>query len=240
MQRAARQIRPPRMTQLLRVCWRRRVSKAAQPPRGLCRLDGAACMERGASVFVPDWLCGQARSSPALLFPRPLSAVPRPSAVAAAMRSGLPSTVVVELLPGASFGQTTHALLLRGQLAALPPARQAGATAPAVLPWLFDEQPGQALTPRLGVRRRELDSRMWWAGPDGALLLVWLTPEGGEPPGVAEAAQAARSLAAPAQQEALNGDDEARLQPASGSGGGSSARRLMPWQHPFVRRRPAQ
>lgn len=148
------------------------------------------------------------------------------------MRAGLHSAVLLEVAPGASVLQATHALLLRGQLAALPPGRQAGAAAPAVLPWPAPGVPGQAS----GEREPQ---QLWWAGPEGALLLLWLTPEGREPPGVAEAAAAARAAAA-AEQAALRCGVDTQFQSATGSGSGSSARRLMPWQHPFVRRRPAQ
>lgn len=159
------------------------------------------------------------------------------AAGAEAMRAGLHSTLLVELPPGAAFRQTTPALLLRGQMAALPPARQAGAAAPAVLPWPVDAWPDQKTDAGSGVKEQECEERLWWAGPEGAMLLVWLTPEGREPPGVAEAAAAGPSPAA-ARQAALHSGEI--VQSATSSGGGSSARRLMPWQHPFVRRRPAE
>ncbi|KAL4437060.1 hypothetical protein ABPG75_004199 [Micractinium tetrahymenae] len=154
--------------------------------------------------------------------------------VTAAMRAELHSTLLLELPPGATFCQTTHAVVLRGQLAALPPTRQPGAAAPVVLPWLADPRLG--LVPGAGSYREDQEQR-WWAGPEGALLLVWLTGDGRDPPGVAEAAQAAPSAAA-AQPTALRYG--ATMQGQSAAVGGSPGRRLMPWQHPFVRRKPAQ
>lgn len=131
------------------------------------------------------------------------------------MHSGLHGTLLLDLPPGAAFKQSSHMVLLRGQLVA-PPA--VAADGPRALPWLAD--------PRLGLGGAE--ERPWRAGRAGALCLVWLTAAGEEPAGVAEAAQQA-------VEAARHGGESAQQRPGGGSSGGT-VRRLMPWQHPFVRR----
>lgn len=137
------------------------------------------------------------------------------------MHAGLASTLLLQLPPGATFRQSSHVVLLRGQLAAeSASASPATAGAPQVLPWLAD--------PRLGLGGAE--ERQWRAGSTGALLLVWLTAAGEEPAGVAEAEKQAQQVQ-PTVRRLSSGP--AAEQPADG---GRVGRRLMPWQHPFVRR----
>ncbi|KAI7841428.1 hypothetical protein COHA_004823 [Chlorella ohadii] len=84
---------------------------------------------------------------------------------------------------------------------------------------------------KAAVHALAAQEHQWRAGSKGALLLVWLTAAGEEPPGWAEAQQAAAAAAAAAVRE---GCGTAEQQPSGSSG--APARRLMPWQHPFVRR----
>lgn len=145
---------------------------------------------------------------------RPL--LPAQAAAMALLQAGLHRALLLELPAGTAFWQSSHAVLLRGQLAAAHPV-----DAPRLLPFLAD--------PRLGLGGPA--EHQWRAGSKGALLLVWLTAAGEEPPGWAEAQQAAAAAAAAAVRE---GCGTAEQQPSGSSG--APARRLMPWQHPFVRR----
>eukprot|EP00887_Chlorella_sp_A99_P005087 scaffold25.g5087.t1 len=158
------------------------------------------------------------------------------------VRAGLPAAAVVELPPGVPHSQTTHEVLLRGELlpaprrggghgghggheggpapegaAAAPLVGEAPAAAPAVLPWLW--------TRRL---RCSLDSRgalepaiEWRAGEGGALVAVWLTEDGLLPPAVPQAEVAARAAheaaeaAAAAEAEAEAAAEAARAAEAA-------------------------
>ena len=167
--------------------------------------------------------------SPALLLHHPFLG----PAVLADIKRGLPSAVLLELEPGAGYRQTTHTMLLRGQLLAADAPEgehepERGATqaasaasaaapeAPRILPWLWCSRYrcNQATAAGGGVGSGGLKlaaDQMWQAGPEGALLLVCLTEAGEVPEGVLEAEDAAELAA----MEAAAADAAAPASPLS-------------------------
>ena len=150
-------------------------------------------------------------------------------AVLADIKRGLPSAVLLELEPGAGYRQTTHTMLLRGQLLAADAPEgehepERGATqaasaasaaapeAPRILPWLWCSRYRCNQATAAGGGLKLAEHRMWRAGPEGALLLACRTETGEVPGGVlgAEAAAelAAMEAAAAAAAQQLTADSE--------------------------------
>ena len=168
--------------------------------------------------------------SPALLLHHPVLG----PAVLADIKRGLPSAVLLELEPGAGYRQTTHTMLLRGQLLAADApegehepergamqaasaASAAAPEAPRILPWLWCSRyrcnQAAAVGGGSGGGLKLLKHRMWRAGPEGALLLACRTETGDVPGGVlgAEAAAelaAMEAAAAAAAAQQLTADSE--------------------------------
>lgn len=167
----------------------------------------------------PTLFPGLDRPSPLLqVLPHPPPPTARLPAVLTDIKRGLPSAVLLELPPGAPFSQTTHAVLLRGQLAAEQPPTPL--TSPPV-------------SPRVSGGRRTIDGG--WAaagggdGAGGSLHRASMAGTDRDLGWEAELAAAATALAAPTAPRTLPWLGSARFRCNAAAGAAARAPQHESW-----------